>query len=98
MLATLEAPAYLARVSVDCVKNVRAAQAAITKAFANQKAGRGFSLVEVVSTCPTNWGLPPRKAMEWLRENMLPYYPLGVYKDNSECGIRNAELEGSCSI
>ncbi len=81
MLATLESPAYLARVSVDSVKNIRAAQKAITKAFQYQSEGRGFSLVEVVSTCPTNWGMSPVQALEWLRENMLAYYPLGVYKD-----------------
>ncbi|MCL2105746.1 MAG: thiamine pyrophosphate-dependent enzyme [Oscillospiraceae bacterium] len=81
LLATLESPAYIERVSVDSVKNVKAAQKAITKAFRYQKEGRGFSFIEVVSTCPTNWGMSPGKSLEWLRENMLPYYPLGVYKD-----------------
>ena len=61
--------------------NVRKAKAAIKKAFQNQIDGKGFSLVEVVSTCPTNWGMTPVKALQWLEENMLPYYPLGVYKD-----------------
>jgi 2-oxoglutarate ferredoxin oxidoreductase subunit beta len=81
LLATLEAPQYLARVSVDSPKNVRTAQASIKKAFQNQAEGRGFSLVEVISTCPTNWGLSPVQALEWLRANMLPYYPLGVYRN-----------------
>ena len=57
------------------------AKAAIKKAFQNQIEGKGFSLVEVLSTCPTNWGLSPEKSIAWLEENMLPYYPLGVYKD-----------------
>ena len=83
MLSTLEGPEYIERVAVNNVKNVRNAKKAILKAFKNQIEGKGFSLVEVVSTCPTNWGMTPSKALEWLDENMLPYYPLGVYKDRS---------------
>ena len=83
MLATLEGPEYIARVAVNNVKNVKAAGAAIKKAFENQINGKGFSLVEVVSSCPTNWGKTPVDALKWLEENMLPYYPLGVYKDRS---------------
>ena len=64
-------------------KNIRNAKKAIKKAFQNQMEGKGFSLVEVVSTCPTNWGMTPQKALEWIDEKMLPYYPLGVYKDRS---------------
>ena len=63
------------------VKAIKETKAAIKKAFQNQIDGKGFSLVEVVSTCPTNWGMTPEKALKWLEENMLPYYPLGVYKD-----------------
>lgn len=81
MLATLDGPAYIERVSVDSVKNVRNAKKAILKAFRTQIEGKGFSLVEVLSACPTNWGLTPGKALEWLRDNMIPYYPLGVFKD-----------------
>ena len=84
MLATLEGTAFAQRVAVDSVKNVKAAKAAIRKAFEVQKNKQGFSIVEVLSTCPTNWGLSPLKAIEWLRENMIPYYPLGVYKDKTE--------------
>jgi len=80
MLATLDGAAYLERVSVDSVKNVLAAKKAIRKAFETQKAGKGFSMVEVLSTCPTNWGLDPAESMDWLRGNMMPHYPLGVYK------------------
>ena len=83
MLSTLEGAAYIERVSVDNIKNVLSAKKAIKKAFQNQVDGKGFSLVEVVSTCPTNWGLDPVKALDWLRENMLPAYPLGVYKDKT---------------
>ncbi|MBQ8533854.1 MAG: 2-oxoglutarate oxidoreductase, partial [Clostridia bacterium] len=59
------------------------AKKAIKKAFQNQIDGKGFSLIEVVSTCPPNWGMTPSNALKWLEENMLPYYPLGVYKDRS---------------
>ena len=81
MLSTLDGVALAQRVTVDCVKNVNMAKKAIKKAFQNQIEGRGYSIVEVLSTCPTNWGLDPIEALTWLRENMIPYYPLGVYKD-----------------
>ena len=81
MLSTLEGPAYIERTAVDCVKNIKAAKKAIKKAFQMQIEGKGFSLVEVVSTCPTNWGLSPVEALKWLQENMLEHYPLGVFKD-----------------
>ena len=83
MLATLDGPAYLERVTVCDIPNIRKAKAAIKKAFQTQLAGKGFSMVEVVSTCPTNWGLTPVEALDWLKDNMLPYYPLGVYKDKT---------------
>ncbi len=83
MLSTLEGPEYIERVAVNNVKNVRGAKKAILKAFKNQVEGKGFSLIEVVSTCPTNWGMTPSQALEWVDTNMLPYYPLGVYKDKS---------------
>ena len=83
MLSQLEGPEYLARVAVNNVKNVNAAKNAIRKAFENQVQGKGFSLVEVVSACPTNWGMTPQKALEWIDEKMIPYYPLGIYKDRS---------------
>ncbi len=83
MLATLDGPEYIERVAVNSVKNVKNAKKAILKAFRNQVEGKGFSLIEVVSSCPTNWGMTPQKALEWVEEKMLPYYPLGVYKDRS---------------
>ena len=83
MLSTLEGPEYIARVAVNNVKNVKNAKKAIKKAFENQIQGKGFSLVEVVSACPTNWGMTPQKALEWVESDMLPYYPIGVYKDRT---------------
>ena len=81
MLAALDAPYYIERVAVNNVKNIKNAKKAILKAFQNQVDKKGFSLIEVISTCPTNWGLTPQKALEWVDEKMIPYYPLGVYKD-----------------
>ncbi len=81
MLSTLDGVAYAERVAVDCVKNVRAAKKAIKKAFTLQGEKKGLTIVEVLSTCPTNWGLSPEASLEWLRENSMKYYPLGVYKD-----------------
>ena len=81
MLATLDGPSYIERVTVDTIPHIKAAKKAIKKAFQNQLDGKGFSLVEVVSTCPTNWGMSPTESFEWMREKMLPHYPLGVYKD-----------------
>ncbi len=83
MLATLDGPELIQRVAVNNVKNVNTAKKAIKKAFQNQIEGKGFSLIEVVSSCPTNWGMTPKKALEWVEEKMIPYYPLGVYKDRS---------------
>lgn len=81
MLSTLDGTAYAERVSVDDIKNIKKAKAAIKKAFEYQIDKKGFSIVEVLSTCPTNWGLSPKEAIGWLRDNMMPVYPLGVYKD-----------------
>ncbi|MBQ2767092.1 MAG: 2-oxoglutarate oxidoreductase [Clostridia bacterium] len=81
MLSTLDGVAYAERVSVDSPKNINHAKKAIRKAFQNQIDGKGFSIIEVLSTCPTNWGMSPADSLEWLRQNMMPHYPLGVYKD-----------------
>ncbi len=83
LLSSLDGPEFIQRVAVNNVKNVLAAKKAIKKAFENQIQGKGFSLVEVISSCPTNWGMTPQKALEWIDTNMIPYYPLGVYKDRS---------------
>ena len=90
LLSSLDGPAYLERVTVDTPKHVRQAKRAIKKAFQNQIDGIGYSLVEVVSTCPTNWGLTPQDSFAWMRENMLPYYPLGVYRDVVADGFADA--------
>lgn len=81
MLATIDGAAYLERVALTDVKGVVAAKRAIKKAFQCQIDGKGFSLVEVLSTCPTNWGKSPVEALDWLRDNMIPVFPLGVYKE-----------------
>ena len=81
MLSQLDGPAFIQRVSVHDVKHVVQAKAAIKKAFQCQIEGKGFSMVEVLSTCPTNWGLTPQEALKWLEENMIPQFPLGVYKE-----------------
>jgi 2-oxoglutarate ferredoxin oxidoreductase subunit beta len=81
MLATLDGVAFAQRVSVESPKAVRATKRAIKKAFQYQVEGLGFSIVEILSTCPTNWGLTPADSFVWLEENMMPYYPLGVYRD-----------------
>ena len=83
LLATLDGPAYIERVASNNVKNTIAAKRAIKKAFQAQIDGLGFSIVEVLSTCPTNWGMSPQESMAWLEEKMIPRYPLGVFKDVS---------------
>lgn len=81
MLATIDGAKFIERVSVDSPGNVRKAKKAIKRAFECQMEGKGFSLVEVLSTCPTNWGKTPVEALERVRTEMIPYYPLGNYKD-----------------
>lgn len=81
LLATLDGPAYITRVSTHDVRHINLAKQAIKKAFQNQIDGKGFSLVEVLSTCPTNWGVSPVEALKWVETNMIPVFPLGVFKD-----------------
>ena len=81
LLSTLECPHYIERVAVNDIKNVRKAELAIRKAFKNQLEGKGYSFVEVVSPCPTNWKMKPVEAAKWVAGPMLDYYPLGVYRD-----------------
>jgi 2-oxoglutarate ferredoxin oxidoreductase subunit beta len=84
MLSQVTGASYLERVAVNNIKNIKNAKKAIKKAFQNQVEGKGFSLIEVLSTCATNWGKTPNDALKWLDEEMIPYYPLGVYKDKSK--------------
>jgi 2-oxoglutarate ferredoxin oxidoreductase subunit beta len=84
MLATLDGVALAQRVAVDSVPHIREAKKAIRKGFENQRDKKGFSVIEVLSTCPTNWGMSPVDALKRLQDDMLPYYPLGVYKEKNE--------------
>ncbi|WNF37941.1 thiamine pyrophosphate-dependent enzyme [Bacillaceae bacterium IKA-2] len=81
MLATLDGSTYIERVSTHDVAHVIKAKKAIRKAFATQEQKKGFSMIEVLSTCPTNWGLTPEESLQWVKAEMVPYYPLGVFKD-----------------
>jgi 2-oxoglutarate ferredoxin oxidoreductase subunit beta len=84
MLSTLRGATYIERTSIHNVPNIKKTKKAIKKAIECQMAGKGFSMVEILSTCPTNWGLNAPQSMEWLKDNMLEYFPLGVYKDTTE--------------
>lgn len=77
----LTAPVYIERTSCDTPQNVIKTKKAINKAFQNQLDGKGFSLIEIVSNCPTNWGCDPLQSLEFVQEKMIPQYPLGVYRD-----------------
>jgi 2-oxoglutarate/2-oxoacid ferredoxin oxidoreductase subunit beta len=98
LLSTLDGVALAQRVSVDTPGRVRMAKKAIKKAFEYQIEGAGYSIVEVVSTCPTNWGLSPEDSLDWLRERLLPWYPLGVYKDVKADGFANVAEAASARI
>ena len=81
MLSTIDGTAFAQRVAVDSVAHIKEAKKAIKKAFDIQNAKKGFSIVEVLSSCPTNWGKTPEEALDFIRTDLIPYYPLGVYKD-----------------
>lgn len=87
MLSTLDGVAFAERVAMDTPAHVRAAKKAIQKGFQTQIEGKGFSIIEVLSSCPTNWGMTPADALSWIGEHMIPYYPLGVYKDATDKGV-----------
>ncbi len=81
MLATIDGSAYIERTAINNTANIIKTKNAIRKAFQAQIEGKGFSLVEILSNCPTNWGKTPAESMEWIEQNMIPYYPLGVKKE-----------------
>jgi 2-oxoglutarate ferredoxin oxidoreductase subunit beta len=81
LLSTIDGTAYIERVSLHDVPHILKAKKAIRKAFETQKNKLGFSLVEVLATCPTNWGLSPNESLEWVRDQMIPVFPLGVFKN-----------------
>jgi 2-oxoglutarate/2-oxoacid ferredoxin oxidoreductase subunit beta len=83
LLAVLDGPAYISRVAIHNPGAVLKARKSIRKAFEYQQLGLGFSLVEVLSPCPTNWGLEPVAALQWLEKQMIPYFPLGVFRDTA---------------
>ena len=80
LLSTLQTPSFITRQSVLKPKHILKAKKAIKKAFQYQLENACFSLVEVISTCPTNWGMTPLASLDWAEENLLPYYPLGDFK------------------
>lgn len=86
LLAQLDGSAYIVRRSLHDVKNIRKAKKAILTALKVQMAGLGFSMVELLSSCPTNWGLTPIESLRWIEENMIPCFPLGDYKVTGAVG------------
>lgn len=84
LLATIDGAVFVERVAVNTPANIRKAKKAILECFKVQLEGKGFGIVEVLSTCPTNWGITPVEAMKWLENNMIPYYPLGNFRKPGE--------------
>ncbi|NDJ86562.1 MAG: 2-oxoglutarate oxidoreductase [Chloroflexi bacterium] len=80
LLSQLDGTAYAVRRSLHDAKNIRKAKKAVLTALQTQMAGLGFSIVEMLSSCPTNWGMTPEEALDWVESEMIPYYPLGDYK------------------
>jgi 2-oxoglutarate ferredoxin oxidoreductase subunit beta len=87
LLATIEGTSFIQRVSVDSFKNILITKKAIKKSLNDQLEGKGFSFIEILSACPTDWGLSPKESLEWLSSKMTRVYPLGIIKDKSKRGI-----------
>lgn len=83
LLSTLDGPKYITRVSVDSPRNILSAKKAVSKAFLNQIEEKGFSFVEILSSCPTDWEMSPEESADWIRDTMMKVFPLGVFKDVS---------------
>jgi 2-oxoglutarate ferredoxin oxidoreductase subunit beta len=81
IIATIEGAAYVERVALCDPANVRKAKKAILRALDIQEQKRGFGFIEFLSSCPTNWGLDPVESLKWLKDEMIPYYPLGILKE-----------------
>ena len=90
IIATLEAPVYVARFALNTPANIMKAKAGIEKAFLNQIEGRGYSFVELLTNCPTNWGVSPEESLRWITDKSIPYFPLGEFK-NCQGGERNGK-------
>ena len=84
LLATLTGPSYIERVALYDAAHVRMAKKAIKKAFTHQVENRGFSFIEILSSCPTNWGMTPEQALAFVKNDMQNFYPLGVFKEVTE--------------
>ncbi len=84
LIDTLSSPVYIERTSVHDVKNIKKTKAAIYKALTYQKEGKGYSFVEILSMCPTNWGVLPPTGAQWVKDEMVPYYPLKKFRDIEE--------------
>jgi 2-oxoglutarate/2-oxoacid ferredoxin oxidoreductase subunit beta len=93
LLATLSAPAYIERVSLHSPKHILKAKAAVKKALEVQVRGEGYSFVEILSACPTYWHCPPEEAMHWMEKEMLPVFPLGVFRDQTKSPAASAQEE-----
>lgn len=82
MLATIEGATFVERVSLDTPANIRKAKMATKKAFENQIAGKGFSIVEMLTSCTTNWGISPTESHQWIRDYLIPHYPMGNFRND----------------
>jgi len=82
MLATIDGVYYAERTSTDTTKNIAATKKALKKAFTYQSENKGFTIVEVLANCPTYWGKTALESLEWMKTDLIPYYPMGVYRDN----------------
>ena len=87
LLSSLATPGYIERVAVHTPRHIIQAKKAVRKAFTYQTENRCFSLVEFLSTCPTNWGKTPTESIEWVKDRMMEYFPLGLYKSPEKGGI-----------
>ena len=93
LVSTLRTPAFVARGAVHTPLETVRTKRLVRRAFEYQARSRCFSLVEILSTCPTNWGIPPTEALEWLEKNMRPYYPLGIFKTPDDIDRAPAPLQ-----